>query len=201
MTLHTVTFTDATEVEVYMGLTALDAAMFTSGSAGAAAYRALTAGSDDRKRLLVDVTRYIDSLDWIGEANGADGTTLEFPRTGEGTALDDYTDAEQLALVNKAVAELVAIAATNRAALDALDASSNVKIADVSGAKVEFWAPTSIEDGTATQMPVPAQRYLGRFLSGSGAPGVVVSVAGSSSYSSCGSNFERRDALRRRDPF
>ncbi len=92
MALFTVTVTGGTAREVYGGLTALDAYALDVIGDAAAAFRALT--DDNRKRILITATRYLDRQRWQGDANAFDSTVLDFPRDG---LPDSPTNAVQLA--------------------------------------------------------------------------------------------------------
>lgn len=187
MALYTETITGGQAIEVYAGLAKVDAYLNSSSSKGAKAYRALPAGGDDRKRLIIDATRFVDRHRWQGVANGADGTTLAFPRDGLTLDGDVAADADQLALVEQAVCELVAVFAASSSAYSAADTSSNIKALGAGKARVEFWGPTRTKDGTASKLPTVADELIGRWLA-SGAAGAKLSLGGSSSSDSC-SNF------------
>jgi hypothetical protein len=198
MALYTVEINGGAAVEVYAGLDKVDAYLNNSSSKGAIAYRALTAGSDDRKRLIVDATRMVDRHRWQGTANGLDGTTLAFPRDDielEGAAA---SDADQLALVEDAVAELVAILAVKSSTYSQADTGSNIKAAGAGKARVEFFGPTRTKDGSATKLPTVVHDLIGMWLA-SQSPGAVGSIGGASSSSS-ESNFNPC-SIKPREPF
>ncbi len=171
----TVTFSNGATVEVYGGLDACDAYLFTSSSDAAAAYLALAEDSDDRKRRLADATRYIERQRWKGTRSGAGGTTLAFPRTdlteadGETTASDGY----QLARVAQAVFELAALIAEDPSALSEADQSSNIKRMKAGSAELELFGPTSVRAGTAATLPTVVQSLLGMWLLGAGLSAVA----------------------------
>lgn len=207
MTLYTVTMSDAGVREVYGGLTACDAYQFDSSSAGAKKYRALPAATDDdpdpdgdeRKRLLVSATRWIDSLPFAGVATGEGGTTLQVPRSGVAN-LDgsEMTSAQQLDRAARATFEAVAILAADGEASTAVDTGSNVRKLDADGTSIEFFRPTSAMDGTAAALPVAITRILGPLL---GAGDAAASLAGLSHGTCEDSHFEHCDLFRRTEPF
>jgi hypothetical protein len=193
---YAVIFSTTDEVEVYGGLPALDAYLFAASGSGAAAYRALVAGSDDRKRLLVEATRYIDRQRWLGTRNAAGGTTLAFPRDDlddlDGT---DASNAEQLALVERAAFEMVAVLAADADAAGNADTGQNIKSMGAGSAKLEFFGPTSTTKGTATKLPTVVHELIGHWLSSGGARTSVAT-------GTCGdSHFEDCDGYRRSGAF
>lgn len=199
--IFTVTFSDASVVEVYGGLPACDAYLFQTPGAAAAAYLALDPDSDARKRLLVAATRYIDRQRWQGTANGAGGTTLAFPRDGlEDAAGEPATNEYQLALVQEAAFELTALFAVEEDARTNPDQSSNIKRMKAGSAELELFSPTSIARGTATKLPSPAMELIGQWLAGSGGVGMV--TLGGSSTGTCGeSRFDGKHGYKRNEAF
>jgi hypothetical protein len=201
----TVTMSDTTVHEVYGGLPACDAYLFAAVSAGAKKYRALPANGDDRKRLLVQATRWIDDILAACTPTGAGGTTLQVPVEGaknaDGSAM---SDADQLALANRATFEAVAILAADQDAAIAVDTGSNVKKLDADGASIEFFRPTSALDGTASAIPMILARILAPLLAAASGAAVVgdIVVIGGSSHGTCeGSSFDDCDQFRRTGPF
>ena len=197
MALYTETVTGGQAVEVYAGLAKVKTHLLSSGSKGAIAFRALVDGSDDQKRLIVDATRMIDRMRWQGTANGLDGTTLAFPRDDLKLDGEVASDADQLALVEEAVAELVAILAVKSSTYSQADTGSNIKAAGAGKSRVEFFSPTRTKDGTATKLPTVVHDLIGMWLA-SQSPGAVASIGGSSS-SSLTSNFNPC-SVKPRDP-
>lgn len=200
----TVIFTNGSTAEVYGGLDACDDHLFQSGSSGAAAYNELAVDSDDRKRLLVDATRYIDRRRWKGTRNGAGGTALAFPRDDltevEGDPPATASDGYQLARVSQAVFELVALAAEDPSIFAEADAGSNIRRMKAGSAELELFSPTSARTGTASTLPTAVQDLLGLWLLGGG-PIVAVSASGTStgtcdtSIFGCTNGFDRGEAF------
>lgn len=200
MTLYTETITGGTATEVYGGLTACDAYLLGATGAGAAAYRAFSA-DDDRKRMLISATRYIDRQRWKGTANAAGGTTLAFPRDGlETVDGDDATDAYQLDLVSRAAFEMAAILAADGEAASNADQSANIKAMGAGSAKLEFFGPTKTSNGTATKLPTALHELIGMWLAGSGS-GASVSIAGIATGTDGESSFDDCDGYRRSEAF
>lgn len=180
--------------EVYAGLAKATAYIGAAFGGEAAKWRGLA--EDDKERTLVAATRYIDARDWAGTATGEDGTTLAFPRSGDGIT---DSSAEQLARVEQAVCELAMLIAADPSIQQAIDQGSNIKKLDADGALIEFFAPTSVAEGTATTLPPVVQRLLGRYTA---AAATGVTIAGGSSYGTDGeSAFDDCDATDRSDPF
>lgn len=201
MTLYTVTIAPAAAVEVYGGLDACDAFLSYSSSPGAETFRGLT--SDERKRRLVDATRYIDRERWRGSANAAGGTVLAFPRDGlltvEGApASNEY----QLARVSVAAFEMAAVLATDADAGTQVDQSSNIKRLKAEGAELEFFSPTRTSDGTATTLPPVVQSLLGMWLAGGSTSSVAsAAIGGVATGTRSDSYFDACDGYRRGEPF
>lgn len=193
MAIFTVTI-GADTVEVYGGLTALKSYLNTTVGDGATAFRALTT-DDDRGRLLVASTRYIDAQIWQGAATGLAGvtaTTLQFPRSGltnlDGTALDP-TNVPQ-ALINAAF-EMTALLADDSSIAAAVDSGSNVGMLRAGSAELQFFQPQSAQIGNVTSLPTPVDRLIGRWLAASSAAlaqaiaGVATGLSGCSDFSTC----------------
>jgi hypothetical protein len=181
--------------EVYAGLT--NASNFIGGILlpAAAKWRAL--GIDDKARTLFSATQYIDSRAWAGSATLASGTTLQFPRSGDGITDDAAT---QLANVEKAIYWLAMELAVNPAVMTAVSTASNVKLVDADGAKVEFFAQTTVSDGTASWMPTMVQRLLGRYVAAAAA--AAIGSAGGASFGTYGDPaFDDCDAVDRSEAF
>jgi hypothetical protein len=191
----TVTLSGGTPTEIYAGDTAIDKYVNEKIGAGAKKYRGLAVGSDDRKRLMIEATHYIDALAWQGAPTFAAGTVLQFPRTGitnsDGAAVSDV---EQLALVAKAIGELIAIAAGDNDVVSAADAGSNLRGLGAGSARIDFFRPTSFQDGNATLLPVPVQRLIGKWLAVAGASVSAAAAPVSTGTSSC-SDFDPCDEL------
>lgn len=198
MTFH-VTVAGGVATEVYGGLPACDAYLLNKIGAGAKKYRSLTANGDDRKRLLIEATNFLERLSWPGAATtpAVGATVLAWPRTGvtvNGVAVDPNTVP---AAIEKAAFELVAIFAIDNDAPAAADQGSNIKTLDADGTKIEFFRSTSARDGTAAVLPHVVQQLLGPYLDG----GSTIVVLGSSSGTCAESQFDDCDTLSRSRPF
>lgn len=179
------------DFEVYAGVASVNGYLLGSSSKGAAAFRALGAGSDDQKRRVIDATRYVEEQRWQGVATGLAGgtpTTLQFPRTGltdlAGAALDATNVPSQLIA---AVAEMAAILSTDTEAASSVDAGSNLQSLGAGPARLSFFRPMSALDGTATVMPTVVNRWIGRWLASAAASrfgGIITGTSGP-----CSDNF------------
>lgn len=199
MTLYTVTISGGSAVEVYGGLTACTDYLLYAVGAGATAWRALTAGGDDQKRLLVQATRWIDSFAYEGTANAFGGTTLEIPRDDVTDANGDaMSNADQLALAERATFEAAAILAADNDAASAVDTGSNIKKLDAGGASIEFFRGTSAADGTALKIPFVLARILSPLL---GASTSTAALGGIANGVDAASSFDDCDAYDREEPF
>lgn len=135
---------------------------------------------DDKNRCLVSGTRYLDTLGLVSA-----GLPI-----GHDTIITN--------VINASYEMSMAIAADPSIAT-AIDAGNNVRLLDASGAKIEFFRPTSAADGTATLLPVRVQKLLAPYL-----PATSASVSGSSgsSYGVDGeSTFDDCDGTDRNQPF
>lgn len=197
------TLTGGAPIEVYGGLTAADAYLNAKIGKGATKYRKLieTAKHDDRKRLLVEATNYLERLDWKGTRNGFGGTMLAWPRDGV-TVGDVAIDTTIVpSAVVTAAFELVALFAASADAATAPDQGSNVKLIDADGTKIEFFGATSSADGTATVLPHVVSQLIGKYLADP-APTVILlgGALGSSSGTDAESEFDDCDAYRVNGP-
>lgn len=185
--------TGGAEREVYGGLPACEQYILDMVGDGATAFRALVPAGDDRKRLLIEATRFIDRQDWVGEPNFAGPSVLKWPRDGitdaEGAAVGN---ADQLALIEQAVFELVAILAEDNDAKSAADQGQNIKSMGAGTGRMEFFAPTKTDDGSATKLPTVLDELIGKWLKGSG--GAQYVAVGGFVTGTCGeSSFDKDD--------
>lgn len=194
------TVTGGTPVEVYGGLAACVGYLNGESSAGAVAFRNLD-NDDERKRRLIGATRFIDRKRWKGTRNGADGTTLAFPRDDlldvDGTTA---TNAEQLALVNQAVFELAALGAADPDVFSTADQGENIKSMGAGSAKLEFFSPTSPARGTASVLPTVIHELIGQWLAG-GTAVIGLSVGGVATGTSPDTHFTDCDGYKRSEAF
>ncbi len=170
MTLQTVTIATIS-VEVYGGLTAAKAYHAVSSAPASVRFTALTTDEAKARRLL-DATRYIDSLPWVGIPTdpAVDSTTLKWPRTDvqinvNGTATDVDPDTVPADIL-QAVYDLAAMLVVNPALSGAADQASNIQSLGAGPAQIAFFAPTSIKDGTATVLPPNIDRLVAKYLNG-----------------------------------
>lgn len=185
----TVTIVGVTNpIEVYNGLQAVEDYLGSTASARVTAWNALPVDGDERKRILVDATRYIDSLFWQGMADAQGGTTLQWPRSGitlDGVAVDPATVP---AAIGKGVNELCALIADDPDVLTETDSGSNIRSMQAGSANLVFFRPTSTGDGNATFLPTLINRLVGRYLA-SASPALAAATAGASTGVSTRSDF------------
>lgn len=125
-----------------------------SGSDAAVAYRGL-ANDDERKRKLIDSTRYLNRF---GYATGYTTFALRDVvdlGTGDGDAAFPF---------RAACYELAGLAAVDSNVLAAADQGSNIKAVSASGASVEYFSPTSVAQGTASLLPPTVLALIGPYL-------------------------------------
>jgi hypothetical protein len=203
VTLYIVTVTGGSPVEVYGGLAACDNALRYKSGAGGKKYRALIAASndDERKRLLASATQWIDDILAAGTPTGAGGTTLQVPLEdvmhADGSAM---SDAEQLAIAERATFEAVAILAADNDAASAVDTGSNIRKLDADGTSIEFFRPTSALDGTASTLPAILSRLLARLIAAAAGDDDSTAIGGASYGTDATSSFDDCDAYRRTEP-
>ncbi len=170
MSLQTVTVATIS-VEVYGGLTAAKAYHAVSSAPASVRYTALL--TDEAKaRRLIDATRYLDTLPWVGVATdpAVDSTTLQWPRTDvqiviNGETVDVDPDTVPADILT-AVYELAAMFTVNPALSGQADQGNNIQSLAAGPAQISFFAPTSIKDGTATVLPPNIDRLVAKYLNG-----------------------------------
>lgn len=187
--IFTVTIAGVTDpIEVYNGLPAVEDYLGATSSARVAAWNKLTPSGDERKRILVDATRYFDSLFWQGDADAAGGTTLQWPRSNltlDGVPVDPATVP---AAIGKGINELCAMIAEDPDVLTETDSGSNIRSMQAGSANLVFFRPTSPGDGNATVLPTLLNRLVGRYLANASAA-IAAATAGVSTGVSRRSDF------------
>jgi len=175
VSLKTVTI-NARVIEVYLTLADVDAYADSGAGAGPDAWRALVAADPDddpsnaRKRFIVQGTRMFNALPWKGTPTtpAVDSTTLAWPRTGlvdaQGEELDDQTVPQ--ALLDGFCELVMQFAVDNAAAAAAADQSNNIRSLAAGSASIEYFASTSVAEGTASMLPPAIDRLVGLWLAG-----------------------------------
>lgn len=202
MALFTVVISGTT-VEVYGGLTACKDRLKTSSTPEAIAFTALTSDDEKGKRL-IDATRFLDRMAWQGSKTSpaVGGTVLKWPRAnvtidedGETVEVDDQTVPEDI--VN-AVFELAGALTLDPALGSKIDQSNNIASLGAGSAQISYFAPTSVQDGSATTLPWTIEQLLGKYLRGAsggtskGGAWFGASEDGDSAFDEC-STYERND--------
>lgn len=137
--------------------------MGASGSDAAVAYRGL-ASDDERKRKLVDATRYLNRLGYVT-------TPTDYTTFAARDALDLGTgDADAAFPFRAACYELAGLAAADPDVLVVDDQGSNVRSVGAGSARVEFFNPTSSALGTASMLPSTVMALIGPYLATSADP-------------------------------
>lgn len=142
---------------------------------GAVAFFALddtdAAGVLSKSSCIAAATRYLEAQLWQGVPTtpAVGGTTLSWPRTGVVDAYGNAVDSQSVpANLISAVCELAAIFADDQDVFAAADQGSNLKGVRGGPAGVDYFVPTTAQDGSAPLMPEPAQRLVGQYLATSG---------------------------------
>lgn len=125
-----------------------------SGADWAVAYRDLE-DDDERKRKLIDATRFLNSLGY------ADGYTDFATRD----ALDLGTgDGDTAFPFRAACYRLAGLASADADVLEVDDQGSNVRSVAAGSARVEMFNPTSAQFGTASVLPSSVLALIGPYL-------------------------------------
>ena len=125
-----------------------------SGADWAVAFRGL-ASDDERKRKLIDATRYLNTLGYIdGYTDFATRDALDLG-TGDGDAAFPF---------RAAAYRLAGLAAADADVLEVEDQGSNVRAVGAGSARVEFFNPTSAAAGTAPVLPSSVLALIGAYL-------------------------------------
>jgi hypothetical protein len=198
MALYTVSIASVSpDPEVYGGLTKATAYIGARIGDAYTAWRALD--EDDQERTLVTATSYVDSFTWTGTANAFDSTTLAWPRSDiTDVNGDTLSNAAQLAIIERAVFELAALAADDPDVFALLDGSANIASVGAGGASVTYFNPTSTTDGSASKFPnALIDRLLARFLAATTTSAVLLITAGQagdedSGFAECG-DYDRSE--------
>jgi hypothetical protein len=160
-----------------------------SGSESAVAYRGLTDDAD-RKRKLIDATRYLNRLGWItAYATFAARDALDLG-TGDGDTAFPF---------RAACYELAALAVADADVLVVDDQGSNVRAVGAGSARVEFFSPTSAARGTAPLLPSTVLALIGSYLAVNA--DALDQDGGTGSTGSCVNPFGACADYDRREPY
>lgn len=204
MPIFTETVTGFAAVEVYGGLTACKAYLGPSSDAAAVAFTALD--DNEKKKKLIDATRFLERQPWIGKRTtpAVDNTTLKWPRTnvtiyedGETITVDDQT--VPVDVVNAAF-EMAALLTIDPALPSKIDQSNNIASLGAGSAQISYFAPTSVQDGTATTLPVVIEQLIAKYQRGTGG-GVSKGGAWFGASEDGESAFDECSTYKRNDPF
>ncbi|RPH64980.1 MAG: hypothetical protein EHM89_00125 [Acidobacteria bacterium] len=143
-------------------------------------YDAWTAlATDDlRKRTLAAAVRYLNSQVWNEDA-------------------DTFAERDLIAAFATAQYELAVLILADASLTSSLSAGSNIRSVSAGGAGVEYFAPATLEAGTATKLPPIVQRLIGAYL---GSAGVTV-IGGYSQDGDCESPFSDCNDYDREEPY
>lgn len=111
------------------------------------AYTAWTAlTDDDQKRTLIAAYRFLDAQSW------------------DPTTAGSFAVRDAIAAFPQAEYELAVLVLSNPTLTQNVDQGSNVRAVGAGSARVEFFVPTSAQDGSAPVMPAIVQRLVGQYL-------------------------------------
>lgn len=138
-----------------------DAETYLEGSINTSAWDAKS--TDEKNRLLVSATRYLDRQDWVGEKT-SDVQALDWPRTGvtdpDGNAVDDSTVPQ---FILNAECELAAAMAADSSIQESSSTGSDVKRLKADTVEIEYFSTTI----GGTRFPTIVQELVGFYLEGS----------------------------------
>lgn len=162
--------------DVYVSVADVDA--YANGSLTADAWQAMVA--DDKARVLVSVTRWIDSQCWQGEKIDP-LQPLEWPRTiGDITVIE--LAATQLAILLAANPEL----ADQSMGLTVVAADGGTKRLKAGSVEIEYFRKLNFSiynNGSVSPFPVGIMGLIGSWLCGKGAS--AWGMSGSTAYGTC----------------
>ncbi len=160
-----------------------------SGSEAAVAFRGL-ADDDERKRKLIDATRYLNRLAYTADyATFAVRDALDLG-TGDGDAAFPF---------RAACYELAGLAAADPDVLVVDDQGSNIQSLSAGTASVTFFSPTSAAQGTASSLPSAVLALIGPYLAVS--EDVLDQAGGTGGTGSCSNPFGDCRDYDRREPY
>lgn len=143
-------------------------------------YAAWSAASDlIKQKTLVNARRYIDSFEWSD-------------------ASDTFAERDALTAFVDASYELAVMILEDSTMTQNADASSNIASLGAGSAQVSFFAPTSIQAGTATKLPPLIDRLIGQYLASEAA---LEAIAGFGQSGDCESKFSECSDYDREEPF
>lgn len=160
-----------------------------SGSEAAVAYRALSDDAD-RKRKLIDATRYLNKL----------GYTEDYQTFAARDALDLGTSDGDTAFPFRAACyELAALATADPDVLLVDDQGSNIQSLNAGSAGITFFSPTSAAQGTAPSLPPTIAALIGPYLAVS--EDLLDHDGGTGETGSCENPFSDCQDYDRREPY
>lgn len=157
--------------EVYGGLTAAQARWGTIlGNVGVVINglpSTAAAGVPSQSLMLAASTNFFESQVWQGQPTtpAVGGTTLSWPRTN---VVDEYGNPVDSGSVPddfvNGVFELAALLSVNPGIIGRVDAGTNIKGVGAGPARVDYFVPTSAQDGSAPLFPPAVQRLVAQYL-------------------------------------
>lgn len=107
---------------------------------------AALATDDIKKRTLIAATRYLESMQW------------------DATTAPDFATRDAIAAFPQATYELAVLIADDATLTQGADTGTNIRAVGAGSARVEFFAPQSLQIGNATTMPPLIMRLVGQYL-------------------------------------
>jgi len=115
-------------------------------------YDAWTGLTDDvKKKTLIAATRYLDSMQW------------------DATTAGEFATRDLIAAFPQAEYELAVLIYDDSTLTQSADTGTNVRAVGAGSARVEFFAPQSLQIGNATTMPPLIMRLVGQYLASTAA--------------------------------
>lgn len=148
---QTLTFANTSQARIYGSLAG------ALGYLGSSSTTWDSVASDEAlQRLLVRAGRYLDYLPWKEDYDTFDER--------DALDLDDGSVGDAAFPFRAASYELANLALTDESVLTIADQSTNIQSLGAGGASVSYFAPTSVERGTATLLPPVLMKLVGAYL-------------------------------------
>lgn len=103
--------------------------------------------ADNQKKTLAAAVRYLNAQQWTEDA-------------------DTFAERDAITAFASAQYELAVLISADASLTSNLTSGSNIQSMGAGSAQISFFAPTSLEQGTATKLPPIVDRLVGQYLAG-----------------------------------